>query len=220
MGFFLTGFAFWTAAGWPSYVLYMGRIGKVLTDAGSVPAVVALGTVRNAVIAQQPGPRSFTPQTNAADARLEVCRAALTVRAALCRKDAHREEYIIRLHTDKHRESNKDTIGNMQLLLLYFACLRCLTFFVKFVCLYYINKKTNLKGHYIVLERIFKLRILFFTTWMRWWHKLWNICLLHDWINKLFSEENKVPRTLFEARKEAGSATNKQIITVWNCAAL
>ena len=28
----------------------------------------------------------------------------------------------------------------------------------------------------------------------------------HNWINKLFSEENKVPRTLFEARKVAGSA--------------
>ena len=29
-------------------------------------------------------------------------------------------------------------------------------------------------------------------------------------MNKLFSEENKVPRTLFEARKVAGSATRKQ----------
>ena len=29
-------------------------------------------------------------------------------------------------------------------------------------------------------------------------------------INKLFSEENKVPRILFEARKVAGSATYKQ----------
>ena len=32
-------------------------------------------------------------------------------------------------------------------------------------------------------------------------YKLINIHLLHNWINKLFSEENKVPRTLFEARK-------------------
>lgn len=157
MGFFLTGFAFRTAAGWPSYVLYMGRIGKVLTDAGSVPAVVALGTVRNAVIAQQPGPWSFTPQTNAADARLEVCCAALTVWAALCRKDAHRKEYVIRLHTDKHQESNQVTIGNMQLLLLYFAYLRCLTYQV---CVFILYRR-------IGLERVFKLWFALFTIWMR-----------------------------------------------------
>ena len=30
------------------------------------------------------------------------------------------------------------------------------------------------------------------------------------WIKKLFSEENKLPRTLFDARKVAGSATYKQ----------
>ena len=36
--------------------------------------------------------------------------------------------------------------------------------------------------------------------------KLRNINHLHNWINKLFSEENKIPRTLFEARKVAGSA--------------
>ena len=29
------------------------------------------------------------------------------------------------------------------------------------------------------------------------------------WVNKLFSEENKVPRTLLEAGKVAGSATYK-----------
>ena len=34
-----------------------------------------------------------------------------------------------------------------------------------------------------------------------------NIYLFHNLINKLLSEENKVPRTLFEARKVAGSAT-------------
>ena len=28
----------------------------------------------------------------------------------------------------------------------------------------------------------------------------------HNWINKLFSEESEAPRTLFEARKVAGSA--------------
>ena len=33
---------------------------------------------------------------------------------------------------------------------------------------------------------------------------------MYNWINKLFSEKNKVPRTLFEVRKAAGSATYKQ----------
>ena len=32
----------------------------------------------------------------------------------------------------------------------------------------------------------------------------------HNWINKLFSAENKVPRTLFKVRKVAGSATYEQ----------
>ena len=36
----------------------------------------------------------------------------------------------------------------------------------------------------------------------------------HRRINKLFSEENKVSRTLFEAREVAGSATYKQSKTV------
>ena len=40
---------------------------------------------------------------------------------------------------------------------------------------------------------------------------------LENWINKLFSEENNVPRTLFEARKVAGSATYKQ---AWSCVIL
>ena len=39
----------------------------------------------------------------------------------------------------------------------------------------------------------------------------------HNWINKLFPEENKVPRRLFEARKVSGSATCKQNTTLWNC---
>ena len=38
--------------------------------------------------------------------------------------------------------------------------------------------------------------------------------------NKLFSLDNKVPRTLFEARKLAGYATFKQSKTVWNCVIL
>ena len=41
--------------------------------------------------------------------------------------------------------------------------------------------------------------------------------LFHNWVNKLFSEENKVLRTLFEARKVAGSATSKQSKTAWKC---
>ena len=43
-----------------------------------------------------------------------------------------------------------------------------------------------------------------------------NIHISHDWINKLFSEDDKVPRTLFVARKVAGSATYKQRETIWN----
>ena len=39
-------------------------------------------------------------------------------------------------------------------------------------------------------------------------------------MNKLFSVENKFPRTLFETRKVAGSATYKQSKTVWNCVVL
>lgn len=42
------------------------------------------GTGRDTVVTQQPGLRRFTPQTDAADARLEVRRAALAVGAALC----------------------------------------------------------------------------------------------------------------------------------------
>ena len=43
-----------------------------------------------------------------------------------------------------------------------------------------------------------------------------DINAFHNWINKLFTEKKKFPRTLFEARKVAGSATYKQIKTVWN----
>ena len=39
-------------------------------------------------------------------------------------------------------------------------------------------------------------------------------------MNKLFSEENKLPITLFGARKEAGSAKYKQIERVWICVVL
>ena len=40
------------------------------------------------------------------------------------------------------------------------------------------------------------------------------------WIDKLFSEENKIHRSLFEAGNVAGSATYKQSKTVWNCVVL
>ena len=33
---------------------------------------------------------------------------------------------------------------------------------------------------------------------------------IHNWINKLVSEEHKVPRTQFDARRVAGSANYKQ----------
>ena len=39
----------------------------------------------------------------------------------------------------------------------------------------------------------------------------------HNRIKKLFSEENQVPRTLFEARKVAGPAKYKQSETLWDC---
>ncbi len=61
------------------FVLCIDRRVAVLTDAGSMPAIVALGTVGDAVITQQPRPRHLTPQTNTADACLQVCCAALTV---------------------------------------------------------------------------------------------------------------------------------------------
>ena len=41
--------------------------------------------------------------------------------------------------------------------------------------------------------------------------KLRNIYFFHNWINKMFSKENKVTRTLSEARKVAGSAKYKQV---------
>ena len=49
-------------------------------------------------------------------------------------------------------------------------------------------------------------------------NKLRNMYHLHKWITKLFSEEKKIPRSLFEAGEVAGSATYKQ--TVRNCVVL
>lgn len=56
----------------------------VLTEAGSVPAVVVWGAAGDTVVAQQPITCHFAPQADAADARLEVSGAALTVWAAPC----------------------------------------------------------------------------------------------------------------------------------------
>ena len=44
--------------------------------------------------------------------------------------------------------------------------------------------------------------------------------VIHKWINKLFSEENKDLRTLFEVTKVAGSAKYKQSKIVGNCVVL
>ena len=58
-----------------------------------------------------------------------------------------------------------------------------------------------------------KIRILIFTKL----YKLRNIYIFHKWINKLFSEENKVLWTPFEARVVAGSAKYKQSTSVKLC---
>lgn len=59
----------------------------VLTEAGSVPAVVVRGAAGDAVVTQQPITCRFAPQADAADARLEVSGAALTVWAAPCSEE-------------------------------------------------------------------------------------------------------------------------------------
>ena len=58
-----------------------------------------------------------------------------------------------------------------------------------------------LKGHYVVLEKKFNFNI----------HKINTVIIKTQKYFELFSEENRVPRTLFEARKMAGSATYKQV---------
>ena len=59
----------------------------------------------------------------------------------------------------------------------------------------HLNKKKSLKGQYVVLKNKFKIIIQ-------------------------KPEENKVPRTVFETRKVAGSAKHKQNKTVRNCVVL
>ena len=44
-----------------------------------------------------------------------------------------------------------------------------------------------------------------------------NYVVFYNWINTLFSEDNKVPKTLCEARKVGGSAKYKQSKTVCDC---
>lgn len=62
---------------------FESKLEKVLTEAGAVPAVVSPGTVGDAAVPQEPHPRSFAPQTDAAVPRLQVRHATLTVGAAL-----------------------------------------------------------------------------------------------------------------------------------------
>ena len=45
------------------------------------------------------------------------------------------------------------------------------------------------------------------TILMRQQDKHRNIILFYNWINKLSAEENKVPKTAFDAKQKAGSAT-------------
>ena len=47
-----------------------------------------------------------------------------------------------------------------------------------------------------------------------------NDVIIQTWKSELFSKDNKVPRTQFEARKVVGYATYKQSKTVWNCVIL
>ena len=70
--------------------------------------------------------------------------------------------------------------------------------------------KRTLKVHYVVLE---------FLTYNS--NEVINSeIIFHNWINKLFWEENKVPWTLFVAIMVAGSATYKQSETAWHCVVL
>ena len=74
------------------------------------------------------------------------------------------------------------------------------------------HKKTQsspvLKGHCVAVEKkIFQLNL----------NLIFNIFSI---LNKLFSELSEVPRTMFVARKVAGSATCKQSKTIWSCVVL
>ena len=75
----------------------------------------------------------------------------------------------------------------------------------------------HLKGQYVGFEieiqsqsfNIYNIDVVIIQTQKY----LFIYSILHDWINKL-SSENKVPRAVFEARQVAGSATYKQSTTV------
>ena len=72
--------------------------------------------------------------------------------------------------------------------------------------------QVNLKGHYVDLEQNLHSISTYNINEV--------IIQTHNWNDKLFSEENKVLRTLSEAREMAGSAKYKQSKTVWNCVVL
>ena len=59
-----------------------------------------------------------------------------------------------------------------------------------------------LKEHYEVLEYMYSINEVITQSQKK--------IFFHNWINELFTEEHKVSRLLFEARKVAGSAKSKQ----------
>ena len=66
-----------------------------------------------------------------------------------------------------------------------------------YTALYNVFAFLPLKGHCVVLEKKVRIKVITQT-------------LFRNRINKLFAEGIKVPRTLFEAKEVAGSATYKQ----------
>ena len=61
-----------------------------------------------------------------------------------------------------------------------------------------------LKGNYVILNKSQTLRQVIFTILVRSLYKLRNIYIFHSWINKLFSEENKVPEHCLELERWQG----------------
>lgn len=55
----------------------------------------------------------------------------------------------------------------------------------------------QLKGHYVVLEKILNIGILIFMILMRQCNKPGNIYFSHNWINKPFSGEGKVQKAVW-----------------------
>lgn len=79
----------------------------VLTEAGSVPAVAVWGAAGGTVVAQQPITGHFAPQADAADARLEVSGAALTVWAAPCSEEREHSQHDATAHFYHHKIRHK-----------------------------------------------------------------------------------------------------------------